>query len=113
MAATIAFSSDQYDQLITHIGTLVTDLQKLTTSGPAPLSANLLLQPDGQTWAPAADLVAAGKAFFEPERSLLDDTILPQLTTLQQGLIAAKSIFSNAEDLALASSADFLKEFGG
>jgi hypothetical protein len=111
MAATIVFGSDQYDKLITHVGSLITDLQNLTSTGPAPLSANLLLQPDGQTWQPAVDLVAAGKAFFEPERALLTDTILPQLTTLQHGLSAARSIFSNAEDLATASSAEFLKEF--
>lgn len=107
----IAFSSDQYDGLITQLGTLITNLQKVETTGTVLFNDDVRLQPKGQTWGPAMSLVVAGQSFFQAAHSVMDRALLPELVELHQGLFNAKSLFQNAEDLALISSADFISEF--
>ena len=107
----IAFDADRYNQLINALTTVIEGLQKTTTAGSVPLSRDVKLQPDGQTWEPAVDLVAAGAQFFTLKYQSVTNGLLPQLTALRDGLIQAKSIFQDTEDLATISRADFVKDF--
>ena len=107
----IAFDTTAYDQLIKALTGLITDLQSATDAGAMPLSGDVLLQPDGQTWAPASDLVAAGRSFFGRKFVAVDQGLLPMLTNLRDGLVQARSIFQDTEDLATISRADFMQQF--
>jgi hypothetical protein len=107
----IVFDAGQYNAVINALTTVIEGLQNITTTRAVPLSVNMKLQPDGQTWDPAVELVAAGAEFLAKKHQSIANGMLPRLTTLRDGLIAAKSIFQDTEDLATVSRADFVKDF--
>ena len=107
----IAFDTDEYDQLIRALTSLIGSLETVTDAGPLPLNSSVLLQPDGQTWQSAAALVAAGRSFFGLTFDSVDAGLLPQLTQLRDGLVQARSIFQDTEDLVTVSRADFMQQF--
>jgi hypothetical protein len=107
----IGFDSEDYELLITQLGTVINELTSITGSGPVPLSEKVKLQPDGQTWSPAVELVSAGEEFFGRKHAAVHTGLVPRLTNLRDGLIQARSVFQDVEDLATSSRADFVKDF--
>ena len=106
----ITFDSGQFDQVITALTTVIDGLTAGTTTGSVPLSRDVRLQPDGQNWTPAIDLVAAGKTYFTNLNNNVV-SMLPYLTSVRDAMISAKSIFQDTEDLATMSRADFVRAF--
>jgi hypothetical protein len=106
----IAFSSDQYDQLIAQLRVLITGIQRVETTGTSRLGDAVGLQPEGQVWEPAMTLVSMGKSFFGDTHTIIETILLPELTELHRGLVVAKAIFQSTEDLALVAAADFIGE---
>ncbi|WP_261567483.1 hypothetical protein [Frankia gtarii] len=110
MSAVIGFDSTKYDQLIAQVGKILQDFTD-GAAGPLPLNGDLQLQPAGQSWQPAADLVAAGKARFG-EMGKRNDDLSGSLTDLQAALVQARSIFNDTEDLAAVSVEEFQQAAG-
>ena len=107
----IVFDADQYNQLINALTTVIDGLLETTRTGSVPLQQDVKLQPDGQTWAPAAELLAAGGDFFARKYQSVTEGMLPRLTALRDSLVQARSIFQDTEDLATISRADFVQDF--
>jgi hypothetical protein len=113
-AARIAFDATEYDKLLTVMGALINDMSDSPTRdggvGPAPLDGGLLLQPDGQTWQPAVDLVSAGQAFGDTVHTNTT-TLLHELEAFHDALCAARGVFSKAGDLARLSAESFRSDY--
>jgi hypothetical protein len=111
--ATIAFDAADYDRLIGTVRDLINDLGDYDRGAGGTLSTpdgNWLLQPDGQVWDAAVDLVDAGKTFG----NLLGahaTTLLSRLETFFDALCSARAIFSKVSDLAACSAESFVSEF--
>ncbi|MGF7234583.1 MAG: hypothetical protein ACQSGP_06455 [Frankia sp.] len=105
MTATIQFDSAKYDQLIAQLDPTLQELAE-GAAGPLPLTADVQLQPTGQTWQPAIDLVAAGTGLFGLI-SGTNDSATSSLTSLRTALIQGRSIFNDVEDLATVTAARF------
>jgi hypothetical protein len=114
---TIAFSAADYDQLVAVVRDMVNDLggndagARYSTNGSCDTFASAddgrwLLQPDGQAWQPAADVVEAGKAFGNVLGAHAA-ALLSQLEALFDGLCSARAIFSRVDDLAACSAESF------
>jgi hypothetical protein len=111
--ARIAFDAADYDRLIAMVRNLINDLGDHDRGAAGRLSGpdgSWLLQPDGQVWAPAANLVEAGKTFG----NVLEDhaaTSLSRLEALFDALCSARAIFSNIADLAAYSAESFGSQY--
>ncbi|WP_235488917.1 hypothetical protein, partial [Frankia sp. AvcI1] len=110
MSGTIEFDSAKYDQLIGQLGGT---LQEFTdgAAGPLPLTADVQLQPAGQTWAPAVDLVGAGTSLFGMI-SETNDFLVNGVTDLRAALAQGRSIFNDTEDLATVTAEQFDQAVG-
>ncbi len=106
----IVFDADQYNLLITTLTTVIDGLQE-TTVGPVALQENVKLQPEGQTWSPAVELVAAGTTFFSQKHASVTTRTLPRLTALRDSLLEARTIFPNLDDFTAISRVDFVGAF--
>jgi hypothetical protein len=105
MSATLRFDSAKYDQLISQVDATLQELGE-GANGPLSLSGDARLQPAGQTWQRAIDLVTAGSGLF----GLIsgeNDSAVSQMTNLRTGLAQGRSIFSNVEDLTTVTAAQF------
>ncbi|KJE20392.1 hypothetical protein FF36_05291 [Frankia torreyi] len=105
MSGTIRFDSGKYDQLITQLGAALKELGD-GAAGPLALTADVQLQPSGQTWQPAVDLVGAGTALFGLI-SENNDSLKTGLGDLSTALAQGRSIFNDVEDLAAATAGQF------
>jgi hypothetical protein len=110
MSGTIKFSADTYNRLISELGTLVDGLHEAET-GHFPLTADVQVQPAGQVWQPAADLVAAAQkqlgAMHQWNSSTAD-----AVTGLSTALTRAKAVLRNVDDLATLAVQKFQPELG-
>ena len=109
-ADVVRYDQDQYDYLIAKCQDIADSLHKALFGGKEPLGQDVALQPEQQTWQPAADLVAAGRYFF----GTLDEAVdsdggpLKELTTLHDGLVKARAIFQTTDqDLTKTASSAF------
>ena len=110
---TIAFSAADYDALIASIRDLINDLgayDQRAAGTPFAPEGDWLLQPDGQVWAPPADLVEAGKTFGNV-LGAHSAGLLSQLEAFFDGLCSARAIFAQVSDLAAYDAASFSSEY--
>ncbi len=110
---TIAFGAADFDALIVSIQNLINDLgayDQRAAGTPFPSDGDWLLQPDGQVWAPPADLVSVGKTFGDVLGAHAA-ALLSQLETFFDGLCAARAIFAKTSDLAAYDPAAFSSEY--
>jgi hypothetical protein len=112
---TIAFSAADYDGLITLVRDLINDLGAYDRGGAGtlgPPDGDWMLQPDGQVWDTAANLVEAGKTFGNVLGAHAI-ALLSQLEALFDALCSARAIFSKVSDLAAYSAVSFGSEYPG
>jgi len=107
------FDAAEYDRLVTAVGNLITELRKDQPGAagtPPPPDGNWLLQPDGQAWRTAIDLVNAGKTFGN-HLSAHAVTLLSRLEGLFDGFCSARTVFCRVNDLAAYSAESFGSEY--
>ncbi len=110
---TISFNAADYDGLIATVRDLVNELGDYDRGAAGTLSppdGNWLLQPDGQVWDTAANLVEAGKT-FGGVLGAHADALLTRLEALLDALCSARAIFSRVDDLAACSAGSFGSEY--
>jgi hypothetical protein len=111
--STIAFNAADYDALITMMRDLLNDLdggdQDAACTLPPP-GADWFIQPAGQEWVVAANLVEAGKT-FGGVLAARSEALWGELDAFFEGLCSARAIFSKVSDLAAYSAAAFSSEY--
>lgn len=108
----LKFDEAQYGQLINVIGEVKTSLNKAGYIDVTFLDAELKLQPTGQTWEPAVNLVTRGGTFggsVDTENASLEKT----LSTFHSALEQAKEVFKETDDLAAYDATTFTTEYPG
>lgn len=108
MTATIRADDATYQQVVAWLDAMIEALRQAGT-GPLPLTADVQLQPTGQTWQPAADLVAAGRESLGTLSTSIGGGIdagtggtglLAILTNLRAGLGMTRGILDGVEERA-------------
>jgi len=108
----IKFDEAQYLQLIGVIAEVNRTLDDATSIDVTYLDAELHLQPTGQTWEPAVNLVTRGGRFggsVDTESTNLAKTLSTFHTALEQ----AKEVFKETDDLAAYDATRFSSEYPG
>jgi hypothetical protein len=108
----IKFDEAQYSTLIGVIAEVSRTLDDATSIDVVYLDAELHLQPTGQTWEPAVNLVTRGGRFggsVDTESTNLAKTLSTFHTALEQ----AKEVFKETDDLAAYDATRFTSEYPG
>lgn len=108
----IKFDEAQYTQLMGVIAQVSTSLDDATSIDVTYLDAELKLQPSGQTWEPAVNLVTRGGRFggsVDTETTNLAKT----LSTFHTALESAKEVFKETDDLAAYDATRFSSDYPG
>lgn len=108
----IKFDEASFNQLSAVIGGMKSTLDDSYKIDVVYLDEELLLQPDGQKWAPAQKLVKRGGIFggsVKRESDALEKT----LSTFHQALEQAKAVFKETNDLAAYDATKFTTEYPG
>jgi hypothetical protein len=108
----VKFDEGQYNQLINVIADVEAGAFNSVVMGDVYLGTELKLQPSGQTWQPAVDLVGRGSTFggsVDTQTTSLGDS----LATFHDALEDAKAVFKNTDDLAAYDATKFTTEYPG
>lgn len=108
----VKFDENAYNQLTAIVGEVRATLGKATRDDVTFLDAELLVQPEGQTWTPATKLVQRGGIFggsVDTESTSLEKT----LKTFHESLQLAKEVFKETDDLAAYDASKFTTAYPG
>ncbi|MFI7672973.1 hypothetical protein [Actinophytocola sp. NPDC049390] len=108
----VKFDEGQYNQLINVIADMEAGVFNSVVMGDVYLGSELKLQPSGQTWQPAVDLVSRGSNFggsVDTQTTSLGDS----LSSFHDALEDAKAVFKNTDDLAAYDATKFTTEYPG
>lgn len=108
----VKFDEGQYNQLINVIADVEAGVFNSVIMGDVYLGSVLKLQPSGQKWPPAVDLVKWGSDFggsVDTQTTSLGDS----LSSFHDALEEAKAVFKNTDDLAAYDATKFTSEYPG
>ncbi|MFC4852604.1 hypothetical protein [Actinophytocola glycyrrhizae] len=108
----VKFDEGQYNQLINVIADVEAGVFDSVVMGDVYLGTELKLQPSGQKWPPAVDLVNKGSGFggsVDTQNTSLGDS----LSSFHDALEEAKAVFKNTDDLAAYDATKFTTEYPG
>jgi hypothetical protein len=108
----VKFDEAAFNQLIAVVGGVRDTIGKATRDDVTYLDAELLVQPNNQTWDPAVKLVQRGGIFggsVDTENTSLEKT----LKTFHESLQLAKEVFKETDDLAAYDATRFTTAYPG
>ncbi|MFT7841741.1 hypothetical protein Q5530_36870 [Saccharothrix sp. BKS2] len=111
MAENTTFDEAKYNKLIAVIEELEDGLvHHATQSDTVPLDTDFQVQPDGQGWQAATNLVSKGKG-FGGSVDQQNESLRQGLVKFRNALVAARGIFKDTDDLATYDIGRFVAEY--